>query len=298
SIIGRAELLELVALDEVNWVITAVTSDEVTIDDLGFSDEESEITVEATGRAFEGTGLLTTRSRCDPVGITTIVALGAGPEHETFSATVPHAPCDAPVVVELSTGADPFEGAVPSVTAVAASREPVELDQDSRRLLVDEALGLLGSFGGAGDPDGPPLSDRGVFVGGTGVFADLPTPFVRLDPERLLGDETVDWSPAPDACEPGACELPTAGFLALGPGDAPDPAAVTVTVDLLADRLYDPFLYGPPDQLDQLADFRSVTVEVPPSEPGELDWRVYHVWFDWITGSPRVIAVWRWGWTP
>ena len=175
------------------------------------------------------------------------------------------------------------------ITAQPAEIDTVELEGQALDLVVGGAASL---------EDWP--SERGVLVGGIGVFADAYTPFVWLTSDEVTGDEIHEWNPFPDE-EPDfcitdpVCQLTTSEFLDLPVGS--ENAGVEINrVSQLNEA--DQFLNGPLTEFERFKSAVSVSVDIPPSVDGEVDWRTYHIWFDWETGEPQVIGIWRWGWTP
>ena len=366
SSFGEATRIDVVALDEFNWVVVGADSPEVTIGSIQLIDEGLAF-VTGSGRAFEGSARIVARSICDPEGTISPTMVGGGPDFADFTEAVAFVPCDAPLVVELSTD-EILDIGVPFVTALAYTGPVVEpewavmrvepgdvlnvrsgpgVENDIVTTLARDERGFLptGSSGESGDGqtwveivtgggiagwvnssyvtaqaelsdaaaeslaldaiaflaggnDGSLVFDeRGVHVGGIGVFADAYSPFVFVDDEAFLTDRDVDWSPFPDdPCE-SECVMSTREFL--------DVAAIAQRVRPAAEGgvvrhpSFEPqFQFGPSDQLDLFDTLRSVTIEIEATNDGDLDWRRYHMWFDWSDGRPRVIAVWRWGWTP
>jgi hypothetical protein len=365
---GEAARLDLVALDQFNWVIVRAESPEVVLTSIVF-EGEGLATVVGVGRAFEGAARIVARSVCDPEGVITPVTVGGGPEFDTFTQTAAFVPCpDLPVVIELATDVI-IEDGVPFVSAVAYLEPDLELSWSVMRVPADDVLivrsgpgvsneivaelapdatgiEIVGNTGeSVGDQlwreivtpngisgwvdfayltaqaeltaataealaletlaflssdavDSTVLGPRGVYVGGIGVFADAATPFLHVDSGALSVDEVSDWSPIPDDAECGdECQLSARQFL--DAAEIVDRVHLPVALDQSKDlSLEDQFLYGPIDQLSLFESLHSMTIEVPATNAGDLDWRLYHLWFDWADGTPRVIAVWRWGWTP
>jgi hypothetical protein len=141
------------------------------------------------------------------------------------------------------------------------------------------------------------LSPRGVHVGGIGVYADAGTPFVHVPASAFTDGSIVDWNPFPESDCGDECSKTVADFLDF---DGFDPARIEqpVLVDELDPSFDNQFLLGPLDQLTLFEQLHVATIEVPVTSEDVLDWRRYHVWFDWADGTPKVIAIYRWGWTP
>ena len=173
--------------------------------------------------------------------------------------------------------------------------QPADLDDG---LIRELAVNLITD---SRAPSADLFSDRGVLVGGIGIYADAYTPFVWLDKDEIVDDAVVEWNPFPDddpdfcTTDGADCDLSTSDFL-----DIPiERGGVTTEISRVAQvSEAGQFLNGPIAELERFDAAISVSVDVPPSGEGEVDWRTYHVWFDWETGEPQVIGIWRWGWTP
>ncbi|RMH80073.1 MAG: hypothetical protein D6683_05510, partial [Actinomyces sp.] len=260
---------------------------------------EDLISVAGRGRSFEGAGEVVVRSRCDPEGVATPVLVGGGPEFAEVHVAVPATPCSDPLVVEFRTAGGGLATDVPSVAA--RSIEPASgfslgspPGPDAGRQL-EEARRLVAWARGRGPA---PRVAETVWIGGIGVYADAPTPLVPLPSGEFVADAVFDADPfpdEPDTCDPAECRVSVRDFLGFAAlGDRVDTALVHAGV--LADSgPLDIFTMGPVEELARFATQPSVTVELAPSAPGELDWARWHVWFD---DDAHVLAVWRWGWTP
>ncbi len=139
-------------------------------------------------------------------------------------------------------------------------------------------------------------SGEGVWVGGIGVYADFPFP-VRFVSWSEWGGP-VDFTPqelldADQDCP--ECSITPRDFLRLPPPGTD--YEIVVDADLLAP---DPG-GGSTFQNGFVADLQAMwhlTVDVPASAPGALDWQRIHFFFDWRGGAPSLRAVYTWGWTP
>jgi hypothetical protein len=228
------------------------------------------------------------------------VRSGPGVENEVVATLAP----DATDIEMVSTFSDSVSGqlwrqiitpqGVAGWVNLAYLTAQADLSDAMAEVLALDALDFL-----AGDAiDTTVVGRRGIYVGGIGVFGDAYTSFVHVDPDPLLIDELIDWTPFPDHPDCGDdCLLSTRQFLDVA--EIIDRVRLPVVIGLSKDvSIEDQFLYGPIDQLSLFDALHSVTVDIPATNDGDLDWRVYHLWVDWADGTPRVIAIWRWGWTP
>ena len=117
--LDRAATELVLVVTDGRWDVVEATSDAVVIDEVTTpADDPLTRQVTGSGSGFEGTGLLTSTSWCDPEAVTTeIVALGAGPEPADFSAVVSVPDC--PVVIIQLTDAPGADGATPALASVA-----------------------------------------------------------------------------------------------------------------------------------------------------------------------------------
>ncbi len=373
-----AATLTLVAADSETWEIVRVESPTMTIDRVYRASvgAHSQLWVSGSGTGFEGTGLISATSWCDPDDVrTTVVGVGAGSEPRPFATPVDVPACDV-VIIQLSD--DPAaDGATPSVASIAAPG-PGAVDTVVMRVAADDVLNVrsgpdadsevidtlspsatgITATGSVADgwwqiitPSGvegwadsaflsvqveldddiegelrtaaaglaewldedlpvsppttmppprvPEFSPLGVDIGGIGVFADAPTPFMRVDAADIAPDAaaTYDWNPFPGE-EPGCaavdCDLTVSDFLGFEDGDRWDADYVVGSVSF--DEPSDRFFVGLPDRYVER--FAAVLIDVPATSDGDLDWRTYTVVFDFRGELPEIIAIWRWGWTP
>lgn len=366
SSFGEATRLDVVALDQFNWVVVKAESAEVDLTSVLVT-REGLATVTGSGRSFEGAARLVARSTCDPEGVRTAVTVGGGPEFAEFVQEVAFVPCgDSPLVVELLTEKALADG-VPFVSAVAYVPPAVEVTWSVMRVEADDVLNVRATPGVDGDivatlapgttgiemgagsetvagnvwreivtPDGvtgwvnfayltaqpavldartaatmadialsltesdPPTSDlntRGVYVGGIGIYADAGTPFVEVPATAFSDASTFDWTPFPDSGCGSECSTTVADFLDFD-GFEHARIELPIGVDVITPAFDNQFLIGPLDQLSLFEPLHVATIEVPGTDEIFIDWRRYHVWFDWADGAPKVIAIYRWGWTP
>ena len=109
--------LQLVVTDS-RWDIVEAFSSSVAIDRVAVAGDPLIRDVAGSGTGFEGTGMLTSTSWCDPEAVTTeIVALGAGPDPADFTASI--AVPDCPVVIIQLKDAPGADGATPALASLA-----------------------------------------------------------------------------------------------------------------------------------------------------------------------------------
>lgn len=174
----------------------------------------------------------------------------------------------------------------------------VDADDPLAQRMLNEARQFLRSFGSpetAGyRPAEPP---NGVQIGGIGIYADAPTPLMRVN--GLWSDSvTHDWDPfPPEAGVPCGdfCVRTVGAFLDVRPRDVTD-MELTFGLDVDPEDPNFGFATGlDPEQAGRVA---TVVAYVPPVSDEELDWRRYTFTFDLVDGTPTIRSVWRWGWTP
>lgn len=187
SAFGEATRLELVALDDFNWVVVSASSEELTIRGIAGAGEGL-ASVHGSGRSFEGAAQLVVRSVCDPDGVATSVAVGGGPDFADFAEIVEFVPCgDNPLVFELATDTIATTE-VPFVTAVSDRVSPFEPIWAVMAVAPDDRLNVR-SEAGVGNPLVGSLApdENGVTVTGESADVDGSTWVeVRL-PDRSTG---------------------------------------------------------------------------------------------------------------
>lgn len=146
------------------------------------------------------------------------------------------------------------------------------------------------------------FSPTGIWIGGIGVYADFPFPARRVPAEDLADLDgwatPVDFTPR-EMSELGQdcpeCVVSPLDFIRL-----PETGREwELVVD--EDLLHEDAPAGPAFRnglVADLANMHHVTIDVPASGPGDLDWQRIHLFFDWRTGEPLLHAIYTWGWTP
>jgi heat shock protein HslJ len=173
-------------------------------------------------------------------------------------------------------------------------------DDEAMLAAAEDAIAWLNGTGGSGP--GTWLSPTGLWLGGIGVFADLPFAANRIPATSLAGRQgwttPIDFGPyAPDVDCGDRCLVSPLDFVKL-----PEPGRdydLVVDEVLLADTQEGPagtrFLNGAVESLQAM---HHVTIDVPATSEGDLDWQRIHLFFDWRTGEPLLHAIYTWGWTP
>lgn len=189
------------------------------------------------------------------------------------------------------------EGWVAARFLVARPVDETTIDWENLQSITSQ----VGQWVNGGDGAGPAewLAPMGLQVGGLLGYGDLPMEFQRIPSETLAmheswtSDHTFEPPPgiSADQCDEN-CVKPLAealgfstlsGTFSLRPHDiGNDPAVQYRNGDL------DPGTIGLP----------SVTIDVPSTLESPMTWRRTHLFFDWSTGGPKVIGIYRWGWTP
>jgi len=143
----------------------------------------------------------------------------------------------------------------------------------------------------------PDPHPAGIEIGGIGVFADAPTPFVLVD-NLWSNPVEIDWDPLPN--ETGSpcgneCIRTASEFLDIRPEDVADAVySIGLAEPVEPTNIY--FETGhTEDYYERVA---SVVAYVPPTSDDILDWRRFTFAFDFRDGSPTIRQVWLWGWTP
>jgi hypothetical protein len=148
------------------------------------------------------------------------------------------------------------------------------------------------------------LSPTGLWIGGIGVYADLPFPSRRVPAADLANQQ--GWTTPIDFTPPAATAVACGSECVISPLDfvkLPDPdRSYELVVDevLLAEGQAESvagtvFHNGAVGPLEAM---HHVTVDVPATDESLLDWQRIHLFFDWRTGEPRLHAAYTWGWTP
>jgi len=144
----------------------------------------------------------------------------------------------------------------------------------------------------------PDPHPHGTKIGGIGIYADAPTPFVTID-DLWAGDVVIDWDPFPgeEFSEPCGdyCRRTLREFLNIRERDVTD-AEFSIGPDLLDLQPNIQFHTGHDEGYYDR--FSTVVAYVPAESDDVLDWRRITFAFDFIDGSPVISQVWLWGWTP
>jgi hypothetical protein len=183
---------------------------------------------------------------------------------------------------------------------------PVTFDDAARSAMVGTAESAVAWLTGRTDAGQPSewLSPTGLWIGGIGVYADLPFPSRRVPAADLANQQ--GWTTPIDFTPPAATAVACGSECVISPLDfvkLPDPdRSYELVVDevLLADGQAESvagtvFHNGAVGPLEAM---HHVTVDVPATDESLLDWQRIHLFFDWRTGEPRLHAAYTWGWTP
>lgn len=174
--------------------------------------------------------------------------------------------------------------------------QPEVLTAADEQLLVDSGEAFLAwAAEGTGDPDAL-ISDRGLWAGGIGVYADAGSewnwiprtdlvPVAGWDAERSFAiDEGFECGPE--------CTLSTRSFLNL---DRLDGTTQVLVNDIPGsnEAHLEGMLWEAPRSLHR------VVLDTPTSDPDQFfDWQRLHLIPDWSTGEPTFRLAHNHGWTP
>ncbi len=171
--------------------------------------------------------------------------------------------------------------------------QPATLSPADEVAMVSAGEDLM-LLAGGGEP--PPLSVRGLWFGGIGVYADGPSPWQRIPGDALAdpaGWREVRTFPFEPGFTCGAdCDKSAIDFLHL---DTLDDTTVVQIDSLDVDRIN-----GFTDGALALAPptLHLAVLDKPAADDTVLDWQRIHVVFDWSEGIPAIALVHTWGWTP
>lgn len=187
--------------------------------------------------------------------------------------------------------------------------QPVSLSDDDRDAMVDASQQLLNvlinsdsDFGADLDPI---LGQQGVWVGGFGVFADLPHPWQWLpagdvnEADEWFVDRDFEFGPDLDFPCP-ECRRSLVDFVGLNHQDQPVEILINDVADAVSGGFYDGALFHAPSTLHRVVLHQPNTEYVADdgSTQPNLDWRRIHLIFDWSDGEPRIALINVHGWTP
>lgn len=180
--------------------------------------------------------------------------------------------------------------------------QPKELSANNAEAMIAASDELFAWLEEAGDTPVPGLSERSLWIGGTGVYADAPTPWTWVPAEELT--TTADWNIARpfefasgQACE--ECTRSLVKFLAV---DRLDETTRSLVDDIEADQptYFDGKLGMAPTSLHRVVlDTPSTNfIADDGTEQPSLDWQRLHVVFDWSNGEAAIHMLHVHGWTP